>query len=180
MITRALALAGGVAGAAALSQYPEFSQQYVQRLAGQVEALTLVAADFDASAARSGLTRQAALEQMGGTAFLEDRRADMERSFLRLERLSADQAMLATASPVERIFMPQRLRDTDLLAGTWADFKPAVPLTTAGAVAAGLGFGLGWLGLGFAFGGLGRLARRLFRRNRDRQVAPARIEPSLR
>ncbi|MBU0778826.1 MAG: DUF2937 family protein, partial [Alphaproteobacteria bacterium] len=33
---RALALIGGLAGGAALSQYPEFSQQYLQRLAGQV------------------------------------------------------------------------------------------------------------------------------------------------
>ena len=52
-----LAVAGGLAGAAGLSQYPEFSQQYTQRLAGQVDALGLVVADFEASA----------LRQSGGT-----------------------------------------------------------------------------------------------------------------
>ena len=52
-----LAIAGGLAGAAGLSQYPEFSQQYTQRLGGQVDALSEVVADFEASAMRSGLTR---------------------------------------------------------------------------------------------------------------------------
>ncbi len=177
MILRAVAVAGGIAGAAVLSQYPEFSQQYVQRLAGQVEALEAVAADFDASAARAGLTRDAALSELGGTAFLADRRADMTRTFARLDRLRADRAMLATAGPVERIFMPQRLRDPVLLSGTWADFRPALPLSLAGAVAAGLGFVAGWAGLS----GLVRLAAwPLRRRRRPRRAPPQRIEPSLR
>ena len=60
MIGKVLALAGGVAGAAGLSQYPEFSQQYIQRLAGQVDALTVVVADFDRSALANGLSRAAA------------------------------------------------------------------------------------------------------------------------
>ena len=49
-----LAIAGGLAGAAGLSQYPEFSQQYTQRLGGQVDALSEVVADFEASAMRCG------------------------------------------------------------------------------------------------------------------------------
>jgi hypothetical protein len=89
MIIRAAALAGGLAGAAGLSQYPAFTQQYTQHLAGRIEALSVVTADFDASAARAGLTRDEALAQMTGTDFLEDRRADMTRAFARLDRLTA-------------------------------------------------------------------------------------------
>ena len=63
---RALILAGGVAGAAGLSQFPEYSQQYNQRLAGAVDELSHVVADFDASAAAEGLSREAALAQMVG------------------------------------------------------------------------------------------------------------------
>ena len=37
-----LSIVGAVAGAAGLSQFPEFSQQYLQRLAGKVDALGLV------------------------------------------------------------------------------------------------------------------------------------------
>ena len=61
MIVRALVLAGGVLGAASVSQFPEFSQQYTQRLGGAVDALGQVVADFDASAAAAGLDREAAL-----------------------------------------------------------------------------------------------------------------------
>lgn len=177
MIIRTLALAGGLAGAAGLSQYPEFSQQYVQRLAGQVEALSTVVADFDASAERSGLTRDAALAELTGTEFLDDRQADMTRTFGRYERLLADQAMLGTATPIERIFMPQRLRDAELLSGTWGDFKPALPLTSAGLVAALIGFLGGW-GL---ISVLTQAARWPVRPRHSTPAArPARIEPTLR
>jgi len=39
---RILATAGGIAGAVALSQFPEFSQQYVQRLSGATDELRAV------------------------------------------------------------------------------------------------------------------------------------------
>ena len=144
MIGKGLALAGGVAGAAACSQYPEFSQQYMQRLAGQVDALQIVVADFDRSAAASGLTRLAALDELQGTAFLVARRADMERSFARFDLLSDNLAFLRLATPMERIAMPHRLADPDTFNATWSDFRPALPLTAEGGVAAGLGFLGGW------------------------------------
>ncbi|QCO54473.1 DUF2937 family protein [Pseudorhodobacter turbinis] len=144
MIVRALALAGGISGAAALSQYPEFSQQYIQRLGGQVDALTLMVDEFDRSASANGLTRRAALDQMQGTPFLTARKADMERAFDRQARLSQNLTFLRLATPLERITMPHRMADRDTIRATWADFRPALPLTVAGAVAAALGFLGGW------------------------------------
>ncbi|NRB05388.1 MAG: DUF2937 family protein, partial [Rhodobacteraceae bacterium] len=47
MLGRAIALAGGLAGGLSLSQFPEFSQQYLQRLGGAVDALAVVVTDFD-------------------------------------------------------------------------------------------------------------------------------------
>ena len=41
---------GGLTGAAGLSQLPEFSQQYLQRLAGQVDELTRQVVEFDQTA----------------------------------------------------------------------------------------------------------------------------------
>jgi len=35
LLLRAVTFAGGLAGAVGLSQFPEFSQQYTQRLAGR-------------------------------------------------------------------------------------------------------------------------------------------------
>ena len=150
MISKALTLAGGLAGAAACSQYHEFSQQYIPRLAGQVDALSVVVADFDRSAGANGLTRVAALDQLQGTAFLAARKADMQNAFARFDRLSNNLTFLRLASPVERIAMPHRMADPDTFNATWADFRPAMPLTTAGAVAGGVGFLGGWAGVGLA------------------------------
>ena len=137
-------MAGAVAGAAGLSQFPEFSQQYLQRLAGQVDALSAVVADFDASASRNALTRDAALAQLTGTTFLDDRRTDLQRSFARHAELSANLVALREASPLERMTMPQRFADPETLQAAWADFRPAVPATLDGAATAGIGYFAGW------------------------------------
>ncbi|MFV0490927.1 MAG: DUF2937 family protein [Pseudorhodobacter sp.] len=141
---RGLAIAGGIAGALCLSQFPEFSQQYLQRLGGQVDALRLIVADFDRSAAGNGLTREEALAEMTGNTFLEDRRADLSRTFARYGRAQADLADLREATPLQRLTMPQKLGDSEALAATWADFRPALPMTADGAIAAGIGFLSGW------------------------------------
>lgn len=136
---RALALMGGLAGAATLSQYPEFSQQYLQRLAGQVDALTVVARDFDTSALEAGLGREEALSQMTGQPFLTARQADMRRTFARHAVMTENLAVLRAASPLARLSMPHRLGDGATLRATMADFQPAMPLTVAGMAAAGIG-----------------------------------------
>jgi hypothetical protein len=137
------ALASGVAG----SQFPEFSQQYLQRLAGQRDVLAQVAAEFDASAQQAGLTRTAALADLAGTPFQDLHRSDMERVFVRLEQVTADLELLRAMQPLERIALPQRFRDVETLQAVWADYRPAIPVTEAGFAAAGIGFGAGWLAL---------------------------------
>lgn len=142
---RILAMAGGIAGGVGLSQFPEFSQQYLQRLAGQVDSLQMVVADFDRSATRNLMTRDQALAEMTGTAFLEDRRADLTATFARFDRISANLADLRAASPLARLTMPHKLGDSETLAATYADFRPALPVTFDGLIAAGIGFVAGWL-----------------------------------
>lgn len=127
MILRALTLAGGLTGAAASSQFPEFSQQYLQRLGGAVDALEQVVADFDASATSVGLTRDAALAQMQGTAFLDRRRADMAQTFLRYETLKDDLSKLEGAGPFMRAYNLPRLTDTQIARAAWDAYEPAVP-----------------------------------------------------
>lgn len=130
--------------AVALSQFPAFSDQYVQRLGGQVDALTHVAGDFDRSADRAGLTRDQALAELSGSDFRDAHAGDMRQVFVRLERAAGDLTLLRAASPLERIALPHRLRDVETLEATWGDFRPAVPVTGAGFMAAGIGFLLGW------------------------------------
>ncbi|WP_295049237.1 DUF2937 family protein [uncultured Paracoccus sp.] len=155
-----LRLAVALCAAAALSQFPAFSDQYVQRLGGQVDALTRVAAEFDGSARAAGLSRQQALADLSGSAFRDAHQANMQAVFTRLDRARADLLMLRLAGPLERMALPHRLRDTETLAATWADFRPAMPVTVAGAWAAGIGLVLGWW--------LTALPGLIFRRRDDR------------
>ncbi len=131
--------------ASLLSQFPAFSDQYVQRLGGQVDALSRVAQEFDASATKAGLTREAALADLSGSAFRDTHQEDMRAVFSRLTKARADLDLLRSASPLERMTLPQRFRDVETLAATWHDFKPALPITTTGLIAAVIGFALGWI-----------------------------------
>ncbi|WP_417249961.1 DUF2937 family protein [Celeribacter sp.] len=166
MIVKTLTLVGGLLGAATVSQYPEFTQQYLQRLGGQVEALDTVIADFDRSAERAEMTREEALASLGGSVFLENRRSDMRRTIARHEKLTEDLAELRAASPMERLTMPHRVADTETARATWDDFVPAMPISVEGGISALAGF----------LGGYGVVAALLhfltwpFRRGRRRKA----------
>ena len=160
MILRAATLAAGLAGGAGLSQFPEYSQQYMQRLGGAVDELERVVADFDASAAASGLTRDAALAELQGTDFLERRRADMTRTIERAETLAEDLALLETAGPFTRAYYAARFTDGEVARAALDVYRPAVPVTFEGAIFAVAGFLLG----SAALGGLLAILRGLFRR----------------
>ncbi len=176
-MVKVLTMVGGVAGAFVLSQAPEFSQQYVQRLAGQVDALTTIVVDFDRSAVEAGFGREEALQQLTGTPFLLDRQADMRRTFARHARLSEDLAVLREAAPMQRLTLLHRHRDVETVTATWSDFAPAVPASAAGLVAGGVGFAAG----GGVLAALGVLIMAPLRRLRAKRTeSPVRSEPILR
>jgi len=155
-MTGIVKIAGGLLVGAGLSQFPEYSQQYVQRMGGALDELTTVVTDFDISAKATGYSRKEALAVMTDDDFLVARQADMKRTFKRFEKLSADYSRLKNANAFSRLAYVARMRDGDIANGTAQDFKPAVPLTIEG---------LGFVGIGFLFGyglvaGLLRLIRR--------------------
>lgn len=141
---RVLCLVAGLFGAAGLSQFPEFSQQYLQRLGGYVDALADQLMEFDAVALEAGYGREEMLQQMAQTPPMDGQAAMWRRTVLRHAQLSDDLNALRAASPLERLLMPQRVADTDLARAVWADFRPGMPLTGAGAVSTGMGFAGGW------------------------------------
>lgn len=163
---RLVNLGGGVLCLCAASQFPEFAQQYVQRLGGAVDELRLLARDFDASAAAVGYTREGALAAMTGNEFQRRRQADMTRTFARLDRLSDHYAVLRPAGAFDRVAMIARFDDTTIASRAWKDFRPAIPLTFDGLVFAGSGFLAGFATL-FGLGRAGRALRRRIRPEDD-------------
>ncbi len=147
---------GGILCGCALSQFPEYSQQYVQRMGGALDELATVVQDFDNSAKTAGYNRDEALSVMTGSAFMESRQTDMRRTFDRFDTLFDDYSRLKDANAFERLAYTARMRDSDVFKGTAKDFKPAVPLNLEGASFVSIGFLFGY-GL---FAGFMRLMRR--------------------
>jgi hypothetical protein len=72
-------------GALFASQFPEFTQQYRQRLGGALQELHLVVEDFDATAARNNMSRDEAVQrlQRSGEAFVQDQGTHTSETIVR-------------------------------------------------------------------------------------------------
>lgn len=158
---RTLAMIGGIAGAVALSQFPEFSQQYMQRLSGARTELKVITAGFDLTASAAGYSRDEALEKMGGSDFQNDLRDQMQDNFDRYDRLDASYAALKGSEPLMRLTKLWHFRDTDLVQRTWNEYRPAVPVTADGILCAGIGYVGGWLIVSLLLGAFMRPFRRM-------------------
>lgn len=174
MLRRLICLVGALLGGMTLSQAPEYTQQYSQRLAGAVDELTAIIDQFDADAAGFGLTRQEGLERYGAStdAFLAERGTSMQAILDRHARLSTQLGQLRSAPPTERLFELARYFDTDVGAAALEDFRPALPLTIEGLGHALVGLASGFVVFWLATG----LVAAPFRRRRTK-VRISRIEP---
>jgi hypothetical protein len=163
---RWIAGTGGVALAFALSQFPEYAQQYTQRLGGAVDELRVITEDFDRAAEQGGLDRAAALQRFNASndEFLAGRGTSMTATFQRYEMLSQTLARIQGAGPAERLQSLPSYFDTDIGRRTLENYRPAMPVTVEGVLYAGIGFIIGYL----TVSGLVRFLALPFRRRRDR------------
>lgn len=163
MLLRTLTVVGGLVSAVAFSQFPEYSQQYTQRLAGAVDELSRVVDRFDADAQELGLSRQEALSDMERAGGMAEARAEsMRRVFTRHEKLSIDLVALRPEAPIEMAAQVWRMTDRDVARKAWEDFRPAIPVTVNG-----IGFGItGFLAGLLVFGALRSVLHRLVPRRR--------------
>ena len=144
---RTLATLGGLGLAVAFSQFPEYAQQYEQRLGGAVNELRIIVADFDSDARRFGLSREQALQHyaVSGDNFLVMRGTSMARTLARYNELNADLTDLQNAGPLQRLAHLDDYFDNEIGAQALAGYKPAVPVTAEGFMWAIGGFLLGYL-----------------------------------
>lgn len=151
MITRALTLAAGLTGAAGLSQFPEFSQQYMQRLGGAVDELSRQVDRYGADAEAAGLPLETYLQRLGAEGPLaRTQAANMASDIARLADLSEALTTLQGAGPFMRAKLATHIGDRAVAERAMQSFKPALPLTFEGVSFAGAGFFAGWLALGIA------------------------------
>ena len=124
------------------SQFPEFTQQYRQRLGRALQELHDVVADFDVTAAHSNLSRDEAIRrfQQSDVAVVQDQAAHTSRTIIRFEELSAQRSRLDSSPYVMRPVVVLSHPDTRVVRGAWDDYEPAVPVTPAGFIWAAVGF----------------------------------------
>lgn len=144
---RALATLGGLGLALALSQFPEYAQQYEQRLGGAVNELRIIVEDFDADALKFGLSREKALQRymQSPDDFIVARGMSMARTLARYGKLSADLRDLQNAGPLQRLQHIGDYFDSEIGAAAAAAYKPAMPVTGEGLMWALGGFILGYI-----------------------------------
>jgi hypothetical protein len=144
---RMVAGIGGVALAVALSQFPEYAQQYTQRLGGAVDELSAIVEEFDRAALEGGLDRQAALERYNSSndEFLAGRGTSMSATIQRYDVLSSTLTRIQGADALQRLQSMPAYLDTDIGRRTLENYRPAVPVTMEGILYAGLGFIVGYL-----------------------------------
>lgn len=158
MIIRTLALGAGLVGAVAASQLPEYSQQYRQRLGGAIDEISRIMAEFDADAARIGMTREQGIARLSANSdpFVADRGVRLREDSARLARLQRQFASLQAAGPFARVAIMASDLDTSIAQRAWSNFEPAVPVTIEGAALGGAGFLAGYGALRFILWPVGR------------------------
>ena len=148
-MVRVLTLLFALAAGAGLSQFPEYAQQYTQRLAGAVDEMRLIVQRFDRTLAELGQTRSQAFAPNQNLSrreakLLNNAKADiarlafLERSLMRVQDASILRLMVTAPA----------IADRQIAQRAYADFKPAVPLTVEGLACTALGMILGWMVFG--------------------------------
>lgn len=144
---RTVSIVGGVIVAALLSQFPEYAQQYEQRLGGAVDELRIIVEDFDRAATSFGLEREEALARYAATGddFIRGRGLSMAQTIARYEWLRTTLVQVQGATGWERFTHLPVYFDSEIGERALENFEPGVPLTVEGAIYALLGFALGYL-----------------------------------
>ncbi|MBV8472939.1 MAG: DUF2937 family protein [Hyphomicrobiales bacterium] len=146
MLARRLALAIGLLCGLVGAQWPEFSQQYRQRLGGALDELKRIVAAFDAEAASQSITPAEGVTRLKDNAdpLARERGADIEADIAREADLEQQIAEMRDAGPLRRLVVMAGDLDAPTARQTLQDFEPAVPVTgealTLGASAAAAGW----------------------------------------
>ena len=149
MIIRLLTFVGAILGGIGLSQFPEYAQQYEQRLAGAVDELRIIVDDFDRALSGLGQTREDAFALGQDLSPREQKLLDNAQSNItRLAFMEHALVRLRGASVLQQLGVAPLVVDIQVAGRTFADFKPAIPLTVHGLACAFLGFVVGWMLMG--------------------------------
>ena len=146
MFTRRLALAVALIAGLIGSQGPEFVQQYRQRIGGALDELKRIVAQFDAAAARHGLTPPQAVGRLEQNTepLAREQGQDMVQTIARANRFEEELEEMRSAGPIKRIYVMAKDFEPEVVRHTLDNYEPAAPLSLEAVMAAGLAAIGGW------------------------------------
>jgi hypothetical protein len=130
-----------VAGAAVLSQFPEFFQQYIQRLGGRLDQALVQRDRLLAAAGEHALSADQYVRRLlvNADPVVRSEGRIASAALADAERLRIAHDALSGASPLQRLLDLARNLDPELARATLDSFVPAVPLTPEALAYAGVG-----------------------------------------
>jgi hypothetical protein len=130
-----------VVGAVAFSQWPEFMQQYLQRLGGHLDEARRHLAQYQKIADDTGVTLGELAARFNGSMDAASAKVGgvITDTATRVHGLEAAQAAIQNAGIFGRPLAFLRHVDVEIARGAWSIFKPAVPTTAEGLVYAATG-----------------------------------------
>lgn len=137
----------GLIGAVLLSQFPEFFQQYMQRMGGRLDEVTSQVEALDRRAAEAGKNTPDYVRGLRVHGSAEVRREGEALQMLVQRRVTLAEAYAALTG-TDRWWRAGRFVeyfDWDVASAALTVYQPAVPVTAEAAVYAGAGFGGGAL-----------------------------------
>jgi hypothetical protein len=125
------------------AQIPELVQQYRQRIGGAADELNVVVRNFDEDSRRSGYDRAGALGVMkkNPERLVREQGQRMEEYVTLLDRLNAQQAVLANGATFGAVIVIVFDYDQQVMSRAWDTYTAAFPTNVTG-----FGFAIiGWV-----------------------------------
>jgi hypothetical protein len=146
MLIRRLALFFAMIFGVIGAQFPEYAQQYRQRLGGAIDELNTIIARFDQDAAQSGLTEHDGITrlQQNPDVFVQGRGDQMNDIVARRDKLVRQAQTYTDSGRIKRVWELATQADPYIAWRAYETFEPGVPVTTEGFVSAAIGFVVGW------------------------------------
>ena len=131
----------GLMGAIFAAQFPAFYDQYIQRLGGALNEVNRAARDIEKIASDVGKTAPTLIDELlwegGRNAAIGSTYAEI---FDRQKYLTTVHIRLGSTPIWAQLFTLGRYADPDIMAGTWRDYAPGLPVSWAGFFYAAVGF----------------------------------------
>ena len=134
-----------IAGSAGMSQFPEFYQQYAQRLGGCLDQVLIQEGRITEAAARHQMTADEYADYLATNPdpVVQTEGGVVKANLADVDQLETAYVALTTSDALDRPIVFAQIFDADIATATLNQFVPAVPISMEALIYAGVGMVIG-------------------------------------